>query len=116
MLEQKDLGITMNNSSINTQTDPYIKSWFGFFMGLIFVSLSLFGLVEDLSIQGILATLGFLCFWYPFTQLTGWRAPLKSFFDPNHQKMSKNCNYLTIVATALLIISTIINLTSKFTG
>ena len=56
----------MNHSSINTQNTPLIKSWFGFFLVLITVGLSVNGLSESFTLSKILSTLGFLCFWYLF--------------------------------------------------
>lgn len=100
----------MNHSSIKTQNNPLIKSWFGFFVGAISVGISLLELSENLTLTGVLSTLGFLCFWYPWSQMTHWSNPIKikTFFKANDQTMSKPCIYLTLIATILLITSTVI--------
>lgn len=54
----------MNNLSIKYPNSLWIKSWFGFALGVISVALSFFGLSKELTLAGILSTLGFLCFWY----------------------------------------------------
>jgi len=101
-------GSTMNHSSINTQNNPLIKSWFGFSIGAISVGISLIALFETFNLVNILSTLGFLCFWYPWSQMTHWNNPIKNFFKVDDQAMTKPCIYLTLVATVLLIISAVI--------
>lgn len=49
------------------QNNLAIKSWFGFFLGLITIGLSFNGLSEYLTLSRVLSTLGFLCCWYPWT-------------------------------------------------
>ncbi len=98
----------MNNLSINSQKKSLIKSWFGFFLGAILVAISLVGLSKNLTVVSILSTFGFLCLWYPCSQMTGWNNPMKSFFKADNQSISKPCTYLTLIATILLISSTII--------
>lgn len=98
----------MNNQSINPTNNRLIKSWFGFSVGGISVALSLLGISEQPTLSGILSTLGFLCFWYPWSQMTHWKKPIKSFFKEDDQTMSKPCIYLTMIATILLITSTVI--------
>ena len=100
----------MNNLSINSPNSPLIKSWFGFAFGACFFTLSLFGLSENLTLAKILSTLGFLCFWYPWSQMTGWNNPIKNFFKVDNQAMSKLSTYLALIATVLLISSVIIGL------
>ncbi|OTG82308.1 hypothetical protein [Acinetobacter sp. ANC 4648] len=100
----------MNNISISSPNNRLIKSWFGFFLGAILVGISLVGLSKNLTVASILSTLGFLCFWYPWSQMTGlgWNNPMKNFFKADNQAISKPCTYLTLIATILLISSTVI--------
>ena len=98
----------MNNLSITSPKAPLIKSWFGFVLGAASVAISLFGLSKSFDLAGILSTVGFLCFWYPWSQMTGWKDPIKHFFKVDDQSMSKPCIYLTLIATILLITSTVI--------
>ena len=80
----------MNQSSTNTQNNPLIKSWFGFFLGLIAVGLSINGLSESFTLSRVLSTLGFLFFWYPWTQIT-WNQSIKDLIQVNSQSISKSC-------------------------
>ncbi|MEG0487753.1 MAG: hypothetical protein RR575_07435 [Acinetobacter sp.] len=90
---------------------PVIKSWFGFLFGLFVVGLSIAALLETWSLRGILATLGFLCFWYPWSQMTGWNKPLKVLFSPkNSEAMGGLCGGLALLAVALLCSSTVVGL------
>ena len=93
-----------------TPHKPFIKSWFGFSVGAIFVGISLLALSKSLTLAGILSTLGFLCFWYPWSQMTHWNKPItiKSFFIADHQAISKSSTYVILIAMLLLIISTLI--------
>ena len=99
----------MNHSSINTQNTPLIKSWFGFFLGLITVGLSVNGLSESFTLSRILSTLGFLCFWYPWTQLT-WNQSMKELIQINSQSMGKSCIYLGFIALILFLSSALVRL------
>lgn len=99
--------MTMNQLS-TASGQPYIKSWFGFFVGLISVAISVFALTQTVTIAGILGTLGFLCFWYPWSQMTHWNHSIKNFFKPDHHSMSKLCNALTLIAMVLLMSSVLI--------
>ncbi len=98
----------MNNLSISSPNNHFIKSWFGFVLGAISVGVSLVELFENFSLAGVLSTLGFLCFWYPWSQMTGWNNPMKNFFKADDQVMSKSCTYLILIATILLIGSTFV--------
>lgn len=98
----------MNNLSISPPNNHFIKSWFGFSFGAISVGMSLFELSENFSLAGILSTLGFLCFWYPWSQMTDWNNSIKHIFKADDQIMSKSCTYLTLIATILLICSAIV--------
>ena len=100
----------MNNLSKNSPKNPLIKSWFGFVLGAIIVGISLVALTMNFTISGLLSTLGFLCFWYPWSQITGWNNPIKIFFKANDQVMSKSITYLALIATLLLISSTVLRL------
>lgn len=100
----------MNNLSISSPNNPLIKSWFGFALGVISIALSIFGLFKSFDLAGILSTLGFLCFWYPWSQTTGWNNPIKNFFKSDNQTMSKLSTYLALLATVLLISSVIVSL------
>lgn len=91
------------------QNSLAIKSWFGFFLGLITIGLSFNGLSEYLTLSRVLSTLGFLCCWYPWTQIT-WSIPIKNFFKANAQAMSKSCMYLAIAGIILLISSILISI------
>lgn len=96
----------MNDLLIKSPNNGFIKSWFGFVLGAVSVGINLFGLSENFTLARILGTLGFLCFWYPWSQMTGWNNPIKNFFKADAQTMSKTCTYLALAATILLIIST----------
>lgn len=79
----------MNDLSTSSRNNWLIKSWFGFFLGAVFVGIGLFGLSEKLTLAGILSTLAFLCFWCPFSQITGWKIPIKNFFQGDTQANNK---------------------------
>ena len=100
----------MTDSSTNLNDTRLIKSWFGFLLGLFFVTTSLIALFESVNLQGILRTLGFLCFWYPSSQLPIKNQPLSKFFsrEIEGEKLNKLAVYLTIIAIALLISSTVL--------
>lgn len=98
----------MKNLSIH-QNPPLIKSWFGFFLGLIAVGLSFNELSKSFTLSRVLSTLGFLCFWYLWTQLT-WNQSIKEFIQINNHSMSKSCIYLGLTALILLLISTFVRL------
>ena len=98
----------MNNLPINSPNSPLIKSWFGFVVGAISVVISLIALFETFTLAKILSTLGFLCFWYPWSQMTHWNKSIKNFFKVDEQPMSKLCIYLALIGTILLITSTVI--------
>ena len=102
----------MTDLSTNYNNNRFIKSWFGFFLGLFCVGTSLIALFESVNLQSILRTLGFLCFWYPWSQMTHWNNPMKSFFKVDDQAMNKPCTYLVLIATILLITSTVIRFTN----
>lgn len=72
--------------------------------------MSLLELSVNLTLAGILSTLGFLCFWYPWSQMTHWNKPItiKSFFTADHHAITKSSTYLILIAMLLLIISTFI--------
>lgn len=98
----------MKNLSID-QNNPLIKSWFGFFLGLIAVGLSFNELYESFTLSRVLSALGFLFFWYPCTQLT-WNQSIKEFIQINHHSMSKSCIYLGLIALILFLISAFVSL------
>ena len=100
----------MNNLSISSPNHRFIKSWFGFFLGAICVGISLLALFDTFTLAKTLGTLGFLCFWYPWSQMTGlsWNNPMKNFFKADNQAISKPCTYLTLIGIILLISSTVI--------
>ena len=93
-----DLSTSFNDTRI-------IKSWFGFILGLICVGISIIALFESVSLQGILRTLGFLCFWYPWCQLPVKNYPLSKLFrkKTEGEKLNKLASYLTIIGLLLLI-------------
>ncbi|MEN3967904.1 MULTISPECIES: hypothetical protein [Acinetobacter] len=99
----------MNQSSTNTQNNPLIKSWFGFFLGLIAVGLSINGLSESFTLSRVLSTLGFLFFWYPWTQIT-WNQSIKDLIQVNSQSISKSCLYLGLIALILFLSSVFVRL------
>ena len=93
-----DLSTSFNDTRI-------IKSWFGFILGLICVGISIIALFESVSLQGILRTLGFLCFWYPWCQLPVKNYPLSKLFrkKTEGEKLNKLASCLTIIGLLLLI-------------
>ena len=100
----------MTDLSTNFNDTRLIKSWFGFFLGLFCVTTSLIALLESVNLQGILKTLGFLCFWYPWCQLPVKNYPLSKLFSKKieGEKLNKLASYLTIIALVLLISSTVL--------
>ena len=100
----------MTDLSTNLNDTRLIKSWFGFFLGLFCVTTSLIGLFESVSLQGILRTLGFLCFWYPWCQLPVKNYPLSKLFSKKKEgeNLNKLAGYLTIIALVLLISATVL--------
>ncbi|ENV82911.1 hypothetical protein F941_01677 [Acinetobacter bouvetii DSM 14964 = CIP 107468] len=100
----------MTDLSTNFNDTRLIKSWFGFFLGLFCVTTSLIALLESVNLQGILKTLGFLCFWYPWCQLPVKNYPLSKLFSKKTEgeKLNKLASYLTIIALVLLISSTVL--------
>ena len=98
----------MNNLSTTYPKNRLIKSWFGFALGAISVALSLFELSESFTLAGVLSTLAFLCFWYPWSQMTIWNNPIKNLFKADNQAISKLSTYLTLIAMLFLISSIII--------
>ena len=98
----------MNNLSISSFNRPLIKSWFGFSVGAISVGISLIELFETFTLAKILSTLSFLCFWYPWSQMTIWNNPIKNLFKADNQAISKLSTYLTLIAMLFLISSIII--------
>ncbi len=95
----------MTDLSTNFNDTRIIKSWFGFILGLFCVGISLIALFESVSLQGILRTLGFLCFWYPWCQLPVKNYPLSKLFrkKTEGEKLNKLASYLTIIGLLLLI-------------
>lgn len=95
----------MTDLSTNFNDTHLIKSWFGFILGLICVGISTIALFESVSLQGILRTLGFLCFWYPWCQLPVKNYPLSKLFRKKTEveKLNKLASYLTIIGLVLLI-------------
>ncbi|MNR93243.1 hypothetical protein D3C72_242940 [compost metagenome] len=95
----------MTDLSTNFNDTRLIKSWFGFILGLICVGISMIALFESLSLQGILRTLGFLCFWYPWCQLPVKNYSLSKLFrkKTEGEKLNKLASYLTIIGLLLLI-------------
>ena len=95
----------MTDLSTNFNDTRLIKSWFGFFLGLFCVTTSLIALLESVNLQGILKTLGFLCFWYPWCQLPVKNYPLSKLFrkKTEGEKLNKLASYLTIIGLVLLI-------------
>lgn len=95
----------MTDLSTNFNDTRIIKSWFGFILGLFCVGISLIALFESVSLQGILRTLGFLCFWYPWCQLPVKNYPLSKLFrkKTEGEKLNKLASYLTIIGLVLLI-------------
>lgn len=100
----------MTDLSTNFNDTRLIKSWFGFFLGLFCVTTSLIALLESVNLQGVLKTLGFLCFWYPWCQLPVKNYPLSKLFSKKieGEKLNKLASYLTIIALVLLISSTVL--------
>ena len=100
----------MTDLSTNFNDTRLIKSWFGFCLGLFCVTTSLIALLESVNLQGILKTLGFLCFWYPWCQLPVKNYPLSKLFSKKTEgeKLNKLASYLTIIALVLLISSTVL--------
>lgn len=97
------------NNLVSSPNDPLIKSWFGFLMGAIFVGIGLVALFETFTLSKVLSSLGFLCFWYPWSQIPHWNRSIKNFFKAEDHPMSKPCIYLTLIATTLLVTSTFIH-------
>lgn len=93
----------MSHSSIQPADDRVIKSWFGFFLGLICVVLSLVALCKNLSGTGVMQLLGFLCFWYPWTQMQIWNQSIKHFFKVDDTSTHPIQRYLTLMGSVLLI-------------
>lgn len=95
----------MTDLSTNFNDTRLIKSWFGFILGLFCVGISLIALYESVSLQGILRTLGFLCFWYPWCQLPVKNYPLSKLFrkKTEGEKLNKLASCLTIIGLLLLI-------------
>ena len=95
----------MTDLSTNFNDTRIIKSWFGFILGLICVGISIIALFESVSLQGILRTLGFLCFWYPWCQLPVKNYPLSKLFRKKieGEKLNKLASSLTIIGLLLLI-------------
>ena len=100
----------MTDLSTNYNNNRFIKSWFGFFLGLFCVGTSLIALFESVNLQSILRTLGFLCFWYPWCQLPIKNYPLSKIFskEKEGERLNKLASYLTIIALVLLISSTVL--------
>lgn len=97
----------MNNLSITSPKAPLIKSWFGFVLGAASVAISLFGLSKSFDLAGILSTLGFM--FLVSLESNDWlEGSNKALFKVDDQSMSKPCIYLTLIATILLITSTVI--------
>ena len=86
------------------QNNPLIKSWFGFFLGLIAVGLSINELAESFTLSRVLSTLGFLCFWYPWTQIN-WNLSIKDLIKINSQSINKSSIYLGLFALGLFLTS-----------
>ena len=95
----------MTDLLTNFNDTRLIKSWFGFILGLICVGISMIALFESVSLQGILRTLGFLCFWYPWCQLPVKNYSLSKLFRKKTEveKLNKLASYLTIIGLVLLI-------------
>ncbi|SJX23201.1 hypothetical protein ACNJC6_02857 [Acinetobacter johnsonii] len=95
----------MTDLSTNFNDTRIIKSWFGFILGLICVTTSLIDLFESVDLQGVLRTLGFLCFWYPWCQLPVKNYPLSKLFrkKTEGEKLNKLASCLTIIGLLLLI-------------
>lgn len=95
----------MTDLSTNFNDTRIIKSWFGFLLGLFCVGISMIALFESVSLKGILRTLGFLCFWYPWCQLPVKNYPLSKLFRKKKEgeKLNKLASYLTIIGLLLLI-------------
>lgn len=95
----------MADLSTNFNDTRIIKSWFGFILGLICVGISMIALFEEVNLKGILRTLGFLCFWYPWCQLPVKNYPLSKLFRKKKEgeKLNKLASYLTIIGLLLLI-------------
>lgn len=104
----------MADLSTNFNDTRIIKSWFGFILGLICVGISMIALFEEVNLKGILRTLGFLCFWYPWSQLPVKNYPLSKLFrkKTEGEKLNKLASYLTIIGLVLLISSTVLFLMS----
>lgn len=79
------------------QKKPFVKSWVGLSLGLLFVGLSGWAWFESREASSWIAGLGFLCFTYPWSQLT-------SFKDPKPLPLAESV--MTYIALALLITST----------
>lgn len=57
-------------SSVTTSDTRAVKSWAGLFFGLFLVGLSIYAWYEDREIRSLVGGLGFLCFTYPWSQIT----------------------------------------------
>lgn len=100
----------MTDLSTNFNDTRLIKSWFGFILGLFCVGISMIALIEEVNLKGVLRTLGFLCFWYPWCQLPVKNYPLSKLFrkKTEGEKINKLASYLTIIALILLISSAVL--------
>lgn len=100
----------MNTLSTNSADNRLIKSWFGFFLGMFAFGINIMGLLESLSTVGVLRSLAFLCFWYLWSQMTGWNRPITKFFvnETEDQKASGLSLYLPFIALILLTSSFIL--------
>lgn len=92
----------------------FIKSWVGFFFGMFCVAINVLALLENFTLARIFSTLGFLCFWYPWSQIVGWNGPIKNFLKASEQPMGSFARYLSGIATVLMICSTLMYFISSF--
>jgi hypothetical protein len=95
-----------------TKDNRLIKSWFGFFFGASLFGISLIGLFESFSLEGILRSFAFLCFWFLWSQMIGlgWNRSITKLFVTEAETTKITCLslYLPFIPLILLAISFVI--------
>lgn len=99
----------MNTLSLKKSKDNrLIKSWFGFFFGASLFGISLIGLFESFSLEGILRSFAFLCFWFLWSQMIGlgWNLSITKLFvkEAEPPRTTSLSLYLPFIPLILLII------------
>lgn len=99
-------------SSKNSKDTPFIKSWFGFLFGASIFGFNIVDLFESFSLEGILRTLAFLCFWILWSQMIdgGWNRSITKLFVTEAETTKITCLslYLPFIPLILLAISFVI--------